>query len=443
MKKNLMTSLPVVFSVAFFLAPFSMVHAETLQEAVGRVLDTHDRVAAAKADLSASKSRVKETFANSWTPQLEVASHLGFDIQSQQASAANSEMVFRELDFTLTQRLWDWGKANADIAVTKHTQGQMEAGLDLARQTLILDAVTAHINLTRSQKMVDYATESIVNIQRQSEVEDARVALGKGYSTDVLQVKTQLAGAEARLVQAKGALLQAKNHIRTVYLRDPEEVAKLETSEPSYDLLPETVDEAVAYSISSNPAGKQLARMTDMLKSQEISMKKATFYPEIYAIFEHKMKKKVAGVADYERESFGKVEFTFPFNLGLSGLRSIKAARKDAEGADRRHRDLLLQLSEATRSSWDNLATAKANAKLLNNQAILAAKFLELAREERKLDKRTLLDVLNGETALINAQSDAASAEADVKIAYYTLIQSMGRLSIDLLGSNVSAKLAN
>ncbi len=119
--------------------------------------------------------------------------------------------------------------------------------------------------------------------------------------------------------------------------------------------------------------------------------------------------------------------------MGLSGLDTIRAAGKDTEAAKRRYGDMLLMIEEQARSAWSNLHTARSNAALLNSQADLAEKFLELAREERKLDKRTLLDVLNGETALINARSDAASAEADVKIAFYTLMQTMGALNLNII----------
>ena len=57
------------------------------------------------------------------------------------------------------------------------------------------------------------------------------------------------------------------------------------------------------------------------------------------------------------------------------------------------------------------------------------ARFLELARKERALGSRTLLDVLNGETSLLNAQSDAISAEIDVLLSGYAVLQSVGQLS--------------
>ena len=57
--------------------------------------------------------------------------------------------------------------------------------------------------------------------------------------------------------------------------------------------------------------------------------------------------------------------------------------------------------------------------------------FLELARKERQAGNRTLLDVLNGETAFINAQSDAIGAKIEVLINSYTLLSLTGGLSLD------------
>jgi len=86
-----------------------------------------------------------------------------------------------------------------------------------------------------------------------------------------------------------------------------------------------------------------------------------------------------------------------------------------------------------TRNAWQQLKTTRESAKLLKNQARIAAAFLELAREERKLDKRSLLDVLSGEVALINAKSDAVSAETDIAISVVTLLDAMGVLrKVDL-----------
>ncbi len=91
--------------------------------------------------------------------------------------------------------------------------------------------------------------------------------------------------------------------------------------------------------------------------------------------------------------------------------------------------DTRRRIVEETRNAWQDLHTARATAASRKNQADIAAAFLELAREERKLGNRSLIDVLTGETELINAQSDAESAESDVIIAAYKLLNIVGELT--------------
>ncbi|NQW02001.1 MAG: TolC family protein [Rhodospirillales bacterium] len=79
------------------------------------------------------------------------------------------------------------------------------------------------------------------------------------------------------------------------------------------------------------------------------------------------------------------------------------------------------------------METARINTEHLHNQANIAAEFLELARRERQLGNRSLIDVLAGETALINASSDAASADTDVAIAVFTLINVIGAITPDIV----------
>jgi adhesin transport system outer membrane protein len=67
----------------------------------------------------------------------------------------------------------------------------------------------------------------------------------------------------------------------------------------------------------------------------------------------------------------------------------------------------------------------------LTNQVRIAAKFLEMALAERKLGRRSLLDVLTAEVSLINAWSDLVSTEVDADIAALNLMQSIGKLDLE------------
>ena len=129
-----------------------------------------------------------------------------------------------------------------------------------------------------------------------------------------------------------------------------------------------------------------------------------------------------------EQDFLSMVQFLYPFNLGLTAVNSLRASKNDVTGAVGRYVDAKGKVEQQVRDAWDKLNTDRENAALLRNQADISAEFLELARKERKLGKRSLLDVLNGETSLVNAESEATSAERDVDIAAFTLLAVMGRL---------------
>ena len=71
------------------------------------------------------------------------------------------------------------------------------------------------------------------------------------------------------------------------------------------------------------------------------------------------------------------------------------------------------------------------NALFLRNQANISGEFLRLARKERRLGRRSLLDVLSGETVEINASSDATNAENQVIVAAYNMLFVMGDLKVE------------
>ncbi|MBF0418817.1 MAG: TolC family protein [Magnetococcales bacterium] len=416
------------------------VGAETLREAVEALLQRHDRILAAKSDLEAVGERKDQVFRSTFLPNLTVTTHVGEDRNSNRTTQPDTNMISREMDVAVKQLLFDFGKGMADVEVQDNQQRQMRAALDNVSQTLILDAVSSYLNLDRAAKVLEFAKKSVSNIRHQGEVESARVTLGKGYSTDVLQAKAQLAGAEARQVQSRGMLLRAETHSRTVFLREPVEVTRLVPPDPALVVLPKSMDDALAAAVANNPQLRQLAAAVDGLEAARRSAKISGFLPAVNGVWEYKVKNNVAAIEGFERENFVKAEMSFPFNLGLASVSAVRAADRDLDAAKNRYNDMLLNVHEAVRTSWHNLETSRENADLLTTQATLAEKFVELAKEERALDKRTLLDVLNGETALINAQSDALSAATEVQIASYSMLQAMGSLNAEILSPGTPAK---
>ena len=408
------------------LAPGS-VHAESLPEALTSLIKTHKRALAAEADLSAAKEQVAVSWGD-WWPTLDVTADIGHEKQVKPSGSDDTDMVPRHFETTLTQKLWDFGSTNSSIRRSELSYGQALATRDGTRQTLLLEGITAYLNVVRSKRLVDFAIGSVANIKQQADLENARVQRGAGLSTDVLQAKTQLAGALARQIQAEGALKTSINRFRAVFGREPENVAKMKDPRLPLELLPKSLEDAIRIVKRANPQLKA-SRIGSSIAQEDVRKSRIDgFLPTFNAIAEQKLKEDDAGTFGSKQERLVKIKLSYDFNLGMTAVNSLRASEQTHLAAVNRFGDTRDLLEEQTRNAWDNLQTARANAGHLRNQADIAAEFLELARRERQLGNRSLIDVLAGETALINASSDATSAETDVAIAVFSQLNVMGAL---------------
>ncbi len=402
--------------------------AVALTDILPSLLERHPRVKAARSDRLAVEQQVRVA-RGGWFPTAQLQAGYGHEDTEIESSGGNS-LATRDASLQIDQLLWDFGATNAQIATIRAQLRQTEAVLLATEQGVMLEAATAYINLIRAYAVYDFAIQSEANVRQQTGLEESRVEAGQGIATDVLQAKTQLAGAEARRVTAEGLLATSRNRFRSVFNMESPLQMDLQPVLTPEAALPGGLDDAVASMLDSNPQ-LAAARLAADAAARQIEQARATgFAPRLSAQGKLHIKEDYSGTAGRREEALAKVQLTFPFNLGLTASNTLEAARQTASAADSRQNDQRDVLEEQVRNSWSNLETARQIAGFLRNQANIAAQFLELARRERQLGQRSLIDVLAGETALINARSDAASAEADIQIAAYTLLAAMGQLKI-------------
>jgi len=422
---------PATPSIARSSTPASI---DAFLAALRNLATSHKRVAAAKADLAAARASLNAARGGGF-PTLDITGHYGYEIQRKDEGVDDTHMPTREIDFKITQLLWDFGATTESINLSELAVRQAEVALEATVQAVLTEGITAYLNYTRAQQVLDFAHQSESNIKRQAEVEDIRVKRGSGFSSDVLQAKAQLAGAEARRVQAEGALIQSGNRYNAVFDHFPEAAAKFADLKMAPDLLPATMDEAVEISIAGNPQIEAVRIASEIARANTRRVEATGYYPSFNLIGEAKYKQDVGGTIGFKGEQIVRVELTFPFNLGGTSMDTLQASKHAFLSSDARLADAREQIAERTRVSWQQLQSATETSGYLHNQANIAAEFLHLARKERELGKRSLIEVLAGETAFTNASADAASADVDIAIAGYTLLAVMGTLTAQAIAN--------
>lgn len=400
--------------------PLERAYKETLHQ----LLDTHRRMIAAKSDVSSSESLLQSA-RGGWYPTLKATLNYGYEDRAGATFQPNSN------DLSVDQLLSNFGATDSGIKKADLGVQQTHVAYETERQNVLLEGLTAYINLFRAYRTLEFAQKSVGNIRRQTGMEESRVEIGSGLPTDVLQAKSQLAGALAREARAEGGLAIAENRYRNVFSQSPPSEL-VEIPLPTAE-LPADLESALQMARERNYA-LRTAQLTAQIAHTEVDrVRSAELFPEIKAVGQSNFRNDANGIKGQWNDYLVKVEMRYSFNLGLSQYHAVDAARNTARAYDYRLQDTLILVEEQVRNAWQTLVTARENAELLKNQAHIVAEFLRLAREERLLGRRSLIDVLVGETNLINAESDAVSADADVSIATFSLLRAVSGLDWEVL----------
>lgn len=427
LKKFTLRKSVVVFTCFSTISLSTNLQAAPLSDLLPEFLNNNNQIKAAKSDVIAAKETAVAA-KGGWYPSLSSTFTYGNE-QQQKPTGDDTNMVSRQATLTITQRLWDGGATSSAIRTANLSKLQSEAILKTTKSSLLLRGFTAYMNVIRAAESLRFAKRSESNIKKQTELEDALVKRGAGFSTDVLQAKVQFSGAQARRVRAQGGLALATNAYRAVFLKDPGPIDEMVKPKLPTDLIPTTIEEAVRVALRNN-SFLISNNLTSQIAMEAVNSARAREYmPTVDGIVDFNHKRDVGATWGTQQEIFSKVQMSFPFNLGFTAINTLKATSEVQNAANYRYADAKTSIEEATRNAWEQLKTAKLNAEMLKNQANIASEFLVFARKERKLGRRSLLDVLGGETALINASSDSASANIDIAIATIALLDTMGALT--------------
>lgn len=412
-------------------SPIPPPQLDGLAALLAEVTTDHERVLKTQAKLEAARRQARVTMGE-WFPELNIAASTGGERQYKEGTDDTS-LQYRELDLKVSQLMWDFGKTNSKVKKAAQVVDKAQANHDAARIRLLLDASKAALNVVKSRETLLLAQKAEKNILEQTQLEKSLLSAGAGLGTDVLQAKAQHAAAETRTIRTQGTLVKAENEFRKLFKRELKNPLSVEGLEKQLTgLQPKDLVTAIQTAMIQN-ADARVARIDlEMARVELAQMRGEKYFPSLTMEMEHKWQNNMAGIEGRKNIATAGVKLNMPFNLGLTALDAVEANAQELIAAEQQLNDTLNSTEEEVRNAWQELITLRAIAVTLKRQAEISEGFLELAREERKLGNRSLLDVLSGETSLINAQSDAAAARIDVLIGMIALLKSTGQLQLEL-----------
>jgi len=328
-----------------------------------------------------------------------------------------------------------FGGTSGSVAQAAGASKETAAKLEQVRQEITIQGVTAYLGVIRSREMVRYATRSEENIKTLSGMQEALVERGVGLSYEELQIKAQLAGAQAHKVNSERALISARNNFRSIFGVDltQEQIDNLTLPSLPQKAMPESLQGALDKALTDNPYLVELQHSLESRQGDQAA-RESKMFPRFDAVAEAQRKENDQGELGVRTEGRAGLQVSYTLFSGFSDLEGVRASKSEVTSVRKSILDRRRTVDEKVRNAWNDLMTLRKNIDLYNNQANITWSFLELVKKKKALGGEVnLLDILVGERDYISATSNKVTAEIDNITSAYTLLYQMGQISPDVV----------
>ncbi|WP_397543525.1 TolC family outer membrane protein [Roseovarius salis] len=335
------------------------------------------------------------------------------------------------LSLTLDLLLYDFGRSQLQLQAAKETVLATREALRSIEQQVLLRAVSAFMNVRRARELLSVRQNNLRLLEEELRAARDRFEVGEVTRTDVALAEAQLASARSGLASARGDLTRAVEEFRNAVGRAPGNLRQ----PAQLPNLSGNVDAAKSIALRNHPDMKQAQR--DVAAADlTASAARAAMKPTVNLTTRLSAGEEVGG-GDYTRTGSVGVSVSGPIYQGgllSSQVRQALARRDSLRGQLHQTR---LQVAQDVGSAYATLLAAQASRQAGQEQVRAARVAFEGVREEAKLGARTTLDVLDSEQDFLDAQAGLIAAEADLYIAAYTVLESIGQLTAKDLRLNV------
>lgn len=431
-----------VAALALSVAAVVPASADTLGDALVKAYKNSGLLEQNRALLRAADEDVAGAVAElrpiiGYTAGITSSSNYSVSGTSQSRVDVTNETTTATLSLTASLLLYDGGASRLGIDVAKEAVLATRQTLRRAEQTVLLNAVSAYMNVLASGQIVTLQENNLRVLSEQLRAARERFDVGEITRTDVALSEAARAGSNSDLVSAQGDLADS----RAAYITAVGEAAGSVSTPGAFPVAVNSVEEALRIAMRSHPA---LLSAQHAVAQAELGVKiaQAARKPEVTLGAE-------LGHTRYLNEDTGLSEgnYTNGASVGVSvngpiyyGGAISSAVRSAMATRDASRASLLqtrLDVEEAVRVAYSALTQARAARDAAEESIRANDVAYRGVREEASLGARTTLDVLDAEQDLLDARASSITAAANEYIAAYALLSSMGLLNVEYLKLNV------
>lgn len=343
-----------------------------------------------------------------------------------------------QLGVNLSQPIFSGGAVRNSVRAAEVRVEAGQANLRGAESDVFTQAVTTYVDVLRDEAIVRLNQQNVRVLQVNLQATRDRFEVGDLTRTDVAQSEARLALAESQLRTAEARLIGSRENYIRVIGTPPGVLA----APPPLPNLPDDPGTAEQTARANNPflEAAQLARDATRY---DVSVARASRLPQVsvgvggnYYNYLGSIPTAAAaqGASGNGFSTTIGAQLSVPLFQGGRPAAQVRQARAREAAAIEQvtltERGVIAQARSAF-ASYDSALKVIASSRVAVEANRLS---LEGVRAENSVGTRTILDILNAEQELLNAQVNYVTAERDAYVAGFTLLAAMGRAEAKDLG---------
>ncbi len=346
---------------------------------------------------------------------------INYVLQSGYAKTVQGEGDSTSLTLNMSYTVYDFGRNRLAIDIAKESVLATREALVGVEQDVLLSAVQAYFDVKSATESVTLNQNSVRVIGEALQAAQSRFDVGDLTRTDVAQAEASLAAARATLASAQGSLMIAREAYKAATGIYPGRLAPA----PKPPALPRSLDEAKAIAQRTHPAIRQAQRNVTVSELR-VAAAAADRLPSLAL---------GASAKNDGDNTTGNIGLDLSQTIYAGGAKS-SIHRQSIANRDQARSSLLqsaVTITQQVGNAWSSILVARAQIQAVDRQIRASEVAYQGVKDEANLGSRTTQDVLDAEQDLLNAQNSRIAADANLQVAIYSLLASMGLLTVDHL----------
>jgi outer membrane protein len=418
------------------LAALGSCAAETLPDALVKAYRSNPQLNAERARQRGIDENVPQALAG-YRPQ--VVASLSAGLQAVRDLLPDNTVQGATLrpwtiGVTVSQVLFNGFKTANSVRVAEF---QVQSGREALRnvgQGVLLDAVTAYMNVLANQALVEAQRTNVAVLREIQATTKRRLDAGDVTPTDTAQAEARLSRGLADLNAAEVVLAISKATYTQVIGEAP---SQLVPAAPVDRLSPTALTAATETANHEHPAVLGAGFDVDVAQTT-IKVAESSLLPTVTvqaSASRSKQSDSTLGTFGTDQASIlGQINV--PIYDGGTAASQTRQAKELASQSRMVLEQVRKQARAAVVSAWVSNEGTKVALTAAESEVRAADTALQGVRREAAGGQRTTIDVLNAQQDLTNARSRQILAQRDRVIASYTLLSAVGRLDVHALNLN-------